>query len=66
MFQFDWTITLGNLLSTVVILCMVIGGAYRFVYNHLQHWQDEIRARLDKVDLDIRELRGFAFRQENK
>ena len=64
--QFDWTVTLGNLLSTVVILFMFVGGAYRFVYNHLKHWQEQINMRFDKVDLDVRELREFAFRQRNE
>lgn len=57
--QFDWTITLGNLLSTVIMLVAFVGGAYRFIMNHLQHFEDRISIRFDAVDKDIRELRDW-------
>lgn len=42
MFQFDWTITLGNVLSTVMLLLAFVGGAYRFVFNHIEHMRDQM------------------------
>lgn len=72
--HFEWSISLGNILTTLFLLLSFIGGAYKFVYNHMEHLAAEMRAalraheekemamfaqRFDAVDKDIRELRDW-------
>jgi len=59
--QFDWTINVSVILSTLTLLGSVGFAWYRVVTNHIAHFREEITARFDRVDIDIRELRGFVF-----
>ena len=73
MLQFDWTITLGNLISTVAMLMAFVGGAYRLVNNHFAHFGVQVtrletalqqhvdlcNTQFASLDKDIRELRDW-------
>ena len=68
--QFDWTISLGNIISVIVMVGAFVGGAYKFVLNHLEHLELTLKHLLDEQDQrnktafgslegDIRELRSW-------
>ncbi len=70
MIQFDWTISLSTILSALVMVGAVVGGAYKFVLNHLAHLELTLKRLLDEQDQrnktafgslegDIRELRSW-------
>ena len=43
---FDWTISLGTLLSTITLLIAFVGGAWHLVTNHVKHLVSELKAEL--------------------
>ena len=43
--------------SIVVPMCAFIIGAWKFLYNHIEHLKDEIRADLAEIRADLRDLR---------
>ena len=68
--QFDWTISLGNIISVIVMVGAFVGGAYKFVLNHLEHLELRLKHLFDEQDQrnktafgslegDIRELRSW-------
>ncbi len=50
---FDWTISLGNILTTVFVLIGFVGGAWKFVYNHIEHLRAELLQRALEVKTDL-------------
>lgn len=72
--SFDWTISLGSLLSMAAMVITVIGSLYRVVTNHLKHLsekfdmalrshtaqeQEFLSQRFDSIETDIRQLRDW-------
>ena len=64
--HFDWTITLGNLLSIAVIALMFGGGVFRLLANHISHFETRINLRFDAVnqrfnalEADVRQMRDW-------
>jgi hypothetical protein len=50
---FDWTITLGNILSTITILIGGLGVTYKMVTNHLIHLETELKTAAAEVKREL-------------
>lgn len=54
---FEWTVTLGNVLSAVTIAITVIGAGWKYVTNHLEHFSKRLEAHAVEVKTDLVEQR---------
>jgi len=55
MVQFDYTVTLGNVLTTLTLLSAFVGGAWKLIANHLNHLEKKIVETAATVKTSISE-----------
>ena len=56
---FEWTITLGNVLSAVWVALTAGFAVYKIIANHIVHMEERISERFNSLETDIRQLRDW-------
>lgn len=51
--SFDWTITLGNVLTAAVSGLMVLLAVWKLVANHLDHMEARLRDQIKDLKEDV-------------
>ena len=56
---FEWTITLGNVLSAVWVALTAGVAVFKIITNHIHHMEERINQRFTGLETDIRQLRDW-------